>query len=243
MNYLLGFLPALAAAAQLRPAIVGGTKVRIEDYLYQIALLKGGTLRCGGSIISPNQVVTAAHCVSDVPASKLSIRARSSSFGNGGIVVNISSIAVHSKYDRVTFDNDIAIVTPLRVMFGPGIGLVGLPDNGAGTLSKGADVIASGWGSVQEGWPDSPSLQAVTVNLVDVDEYRAGYHVGLITESMFCAGVPEGGKDSCHGDSGGPAVANGVLVGVVSWGHGCGWKGVYSSTAYLRDFIAQMTGL
>ncbi|CEN62071.1 hypothetical protein ASPCAL08710 [Aspergillus calidoustus] len=248
MNYLLVFLPTLAAAAQLRPTIVGGTEVSIEDYPYQIALLKGGTLRCGGSIISPNQAVTAAHCVSDVPASKLSIHAGSSSFNDGGIVVNISSIAVHSKYDQVTFDNDIAIVTLAGSLpFGPGIGLVGSTDHGEGTLSDGVDVVVSGWGSVQEGWPASPSLQVVTVNVVDVDECRAGYHdVGLITESMFCAGVPEGGKDSCHGDNGGPAIVNGVLIGVVSWGHGCGWKGypgVYSSTAYLRDFIAQMTGL
>jgi trypsin len=155
---------------------------------------------------------------------------------------------VHPKYDTATFDNDIAIMTLAeRLRFGPGIGPVGLPEDGTRSLSIGGKVVVSGWGSVQEDRLDSPTLQAVTVSVVNVDECRASdSDVGPITESMFCAGAWEGGKDACHGDSGGPVVANGVLLGVVSWGYGCamkGYPGVYSSTAYLREFIAQMTGL
>jgi trypsin len=245
---LLALFSALAAAAQLKPAIVGGTEVSIEDYPYQIALILNGKLGCGGSIISPNHVVTAAHCVIDHPASKFSIRAGSSSSKSGGVVVNVSSSAVHPKYNTATFDNDIAILTLAdRLTFGPGVGPVGLPDDGARSLSIGAEVVVSGWGSVQEDRPESPTLQAVTVSVVNMDDCRANYSdVGAITESMFCAGAWDGGKDACHGDSGGPVVANGVLVGVVSWGFGCamkGYPGVYSSTAYLRGFIAQMTGL
>ena len=69
---------------------------------------------------------------------------------------------------------------------------------------------------------------------------------GGITENMICAAVDGGGKDSCQGDSGGPLVVNGVLVGIVSWGVGCGepgYPGVYSSVAALRSFVSDETGV
>ena len=71
---------------------------------------------------------------------------------------------------------------------------------------------------------------------------------GGITESMICAGYPEGGKDACQGDSGGPFVCNkdgkAIIAGVVSWGNGCalqGYPGVYSRTTHVLNWIkAQM---
>ncbi|KAL4912732.1 trypsin-like cysteine/serine peptidase domain-containing protein [Aspergillus aurantiobrunneus] len=155
---------------------------------------------------------------------------------------------MHPQYNASTVDNDIAILTLAEsLIYGPGIESAGLPETGTGTLSTGEEVVVSGWGAVKEGGASSPTLRAVTVSVVSMDECKADYRdLGPITDSMFCAGAPEGGKDACQGDSGGPVVANGVLIGVVSWGHGCarkGYPGVYSSTAYLRDFIGQMTGL
>jgi hypothetical protein len=98
---------------------------------------------------------------------------------------------VHPKYDTATFDNDIAILTLAeRLRFGPRIGPVGLHEDGARSLSIGAEVVVSGWGSVQEDRPDSPTLQAATVTVVNVNECRANYtDVGPITDSMFCAGA------------------------------------------------------
>jgi len=75
------------------------------------------------------------------------------------------------------------------------------------------------------------------------DIFRAysanGYSVA---DSMICAAVEEGGKDSCQGDSGGPMVCGEELVGIVSWGIGCGRKGypgVYTEVSYFMDWITE----
>lgn len=68
----------------------------------------------------------------------------------------------------------------------------------------------------------------------------------IITSRTICAGYAAGGRDACQGDSGGPYVINGRLVGIASFGFGCGlpnFPGVYSSVAGLRDFVTQTTGI
>lgn len=57
---------------------------------------------------------------------------------------------------------------------------------------------------------------------------------------MICLGFLEGGKDSCKGDGGGPAVCNGALQGIVSWGYKCGERNqpsVYTKVCEFRDWI------
>lgn len=63
---------------------------------------------------------------------------------------------------------------------------------------------------------------------------------------MLCAGDIYGGRDACQGDSGGPLVSNNILVGVVSWGNGCGGRrkpGVYTDVSLLRDWITNSSGV
>ncbi|RAH74691.1 serine protease [Aspergillus aculeatinus CBS 121060] len=234
--------------ALVTPCIIGGTEVPIEAHPYQIALLYGGARTCGGSILSPAHIITAAHCVASAAPSRLRIRAGSALCDAGGIVVSVAAIAIHPNYSAPTVDNDLAVLTLSRnLTFGPKIAPVGLPAVGADTLVPGAEVVVSGWGATGEGAANSPSLRAVTVSVVGREECRAEYRgFGPVTDSMFCAGTPAGGRNACGGDSGGPAAARGVLVGVVSWGHGCGRKGfpgVYASTSFLRGFIGRVTGL
>ncbi|PYI24068.1 trypsin-like serine protease, partial [Aspergillus violaceofuscus CBS 115571] len=242
--------------------IVGGTEVPIEAHPYQIALLYGGARTCGGSILSPAHIITAAHCVASATPTRLRIRAGSARCDAGGILVNVSAIHIHPNYSAPTVDNDLAILTlSENLTYSLTIAPVGLPAFGAGVLASGTEVVVSGWGATGEGGANSPTLRAVTVAVVGREECRAGYRgFGPVTASMFCAGTPAGGRNACGGDSGGPAVVVaggtgtgtgsgndglGVLVGVVSWGHGCGRKGfpgVYASTSFLRGFIGRVTG-
>ncbi|KAL4899966.1 hypothetical protein BDW74DRAFT_183282 [Aspergillus multicolor] len=244
---LLPTFSSLWTRDTLSPSIVGGTEVSILDYPYQVALLSRGACTCGGSIISPTHIITAAHCVrSALTENRLSIRAGSSFHNAGGVVVNVSSIAIHPQYSVALVDNDIAVLTLAEALeYGPGIEAVALPAVGSANLAAGYEVVVSGWGSVAEIGAVSRVLRAVTVDVTSITECKAAHGEKYITAGMFCAGVPGGGKDACYGDSGGPVVADGVLVGIVSWGKGCaraGYPGVYASTAYLRSFITGVVG-
>lgn len=112
----------------------------------------------------------------------------------------------------------------------------------------GEAVTTAGWGQYNEGGTERPEqLRRVTVAIVDRGICNKQYSENSpITENMVCAGVPEGGKDSCANDSGGPLVnAAGELVGIVSWGQGCAEKdfpGVYARVGSGRKFIDSHSG-
>lgn len=247
MKTTLAFLSVLSSVLA-KENIVGGSEASIEEFPYQIGLLQGGSLICGGSIIDNKYVVTAGHCAEGQSASDLSIRAGSSSSSSGGTTVGVSSIAVHPDYDAQTVNNDIAILTlDQDLKYGPGIEAVKLPAKNASLPSAGTVGTITGWGALQEGGNVSPTLQSVEVPVVNKKTCAQDYQgFNEITASMLCAGEEEGGKDGCQGDSGGPFVSNGVLIGITSWGNGCaraGYPGVYSSPAYFRDFIESVTGI
>ena len=103
--------------------------------------------------------------------------------------------------------------------------------------------LLSGFGTLSSGGSLAQVLMQVSVPIVTESTCRRAYG-SSIHDSMVCAGLARGGKDSCQGDSGGPLVceANGrfFLEGVVSWGSGCaspGKYGVYSRVRYLRKWV------
>jgi trypsin len=114
-------------------------------------------------------------------------------------------------------------------------------------LTTGTPVVITGWGRLSDGGTAPSQLHHVLVNVMDYDECDSSYwEYGGITTRMFCAGVSEGGKDSCNGDSGGPLVAYGKLSGIVSWGDECareGFPGVYASVAVLKSWVTAVTGV
>merc|ERR1712212_1236349 len=83
-------------------------------------------------------------------------------------------------------------------------------------------------------------LTKVDVPVVSDDDCRGSYGQSEIADSMICAGLDAGGKDSCQGDSGGPFMCGSQLSGVVSWGYGCaeaGYPGVYTQTSYFISWL------
>merc|ERR1712133_55125 len=94
--------------------------------------------------------------------------------------------------------------------------------------------------NTSEGGNLARQLMKVDVPVVSDDDCRDAYGQNDIADSMICAGLDAGGKDSCQGDSGGPFMCGFGLDGIVSWGYGCaqpGFPGVYTQTSYFVSWI------
>ncbi|XP_017835602.1 trypsin beta-like [Drosophila busckii] len=224
---------------QLDGRIVGGTATTIGNYPYQISLQRNGGHSCGGSIYNSRVIVTAAHCLQGVSASALRIRAGSSYWNSGGVVISVASFKNHEGYNGNTMVNDIAVVRLSSALsFNGNIKAIGLAGS---TPNNGVAAVVTGWGTLKSGGSSPSQLQKVDVNIVGRTQCQSGtYSYGSeIKATMICAAGS--GKDSCQGDSGGPLVSGGVQVGVVSWGRGCAapkYPGVYSNVAELRSWVA-----
>lgn len=241
-------LPALSAApSDKHPQlldegrIVGGVDADIRDYPYTVSLqFAGSSHSCGGSILTRDKVYTAAHCV-DFTSTRF-IRAGSSIFSNGGQLIQVASSVQHPQYSRTTLDYDAAVMTLVSPLeFNEAVQPIPLARIHS-MPSVGATIVVIGWGSTSENGPVSTHLQKVEKPIVSNEDCARAYQqFGFpVTDSMICAGFPEGGRDACQGDSGGPLVYQGYLAGGVSWGVGCaraGFPGVYSKVAHMWDWL------
>ncbi|KAK0388347.1 hypothetical protein NLU13_4592 [Sarocladium strictum] len=240
----IGLAVARPAPQENKPFIVGGVEASAGEFPYIVSLQVSNSHICGGSLISPTVVVTAAHCSGRQP-SQVRVRAGTTRWSSGGTVASVSSITVHPGYNDSVLDNDIALwklAQPLGE--GNNIGYVKLPTQGSDPSANSTTTVA-GWGYLQEGgWSVSPVLMKVDVPIVGRGVCTEQYaDFNPITEQMVCAGLQEGGKDACQGDSGGPLVdSTGTLVGLVSWGSGCAranYPGVYTRVGSFIEWIAQ----
>ena len=220
--------------------IVGGQVAAAEAFPWAVSIqLAWGFHFCGGSLIHPQWVLTAAHCMAwgrRVLRSKVKLGGHNL---QGHMVTRkIAKIKIHIGYNSRTNDNDIALIKLSRpVRLGGRVAAVCLPSP-TSTWGEGtAEVEVAGWGHTTHGGSTTPTLRSVTLNMVPREACRARYGgPGQGTEHMVCAGTKAGGKDACQGDSGGGLVARGAsgawqLPGVVSFGRGCGdplYPGVYT---------------
>ncbi|KAK4878750.1 hypothetical protein RN001_011256 [Aquatica leii] len=226
----------------LKPRIVGGEKVSIKQFPYQLSLEYNGFPYCGASIIGQNKALTAAHCTQDLDISKLRVRAGSSIRARGGQIISVFMVHNHPKYDNKTQDYDVSVLTlSRRIRFGKTAKPISLASYSRRFVNEQKSVV-TGWGLLSENGEAAQQLQAVSVyELSNYECQRIYKSAGKdITKRMSCYGFPGGKKDSCQGDSGGPLVMDGVQIGIVSWGIGCAdptYPGVYTKIAALRNFI------
>jgi len=216
--------------------IVNGAEISIAARPWQIFLYSSQGSMCGGSIISEQYVLTAAHCIHGMSASQLSVYAghqKSPTSEYIAVTSYVSQIIEHPDYNSGSQDNDIAILKlSTKLTFGSGIQPICMPSSEDPAV--GTDCHVSGWGTTSSGGDTSDTLQEVVVPIVSGCGNFPSFQ---ITDHMICAGGSN--KDSCQGDSGGPLACkiNGVYYqeGVVSFGNGCaseGWPGVYAKVPF-----------
>ncbi|RZC37499.1 Trypsin domain containing protein, partial [Asbolus verrucosus] len=201
--------------------IVGGNETTIEQNPWQVSLEFFGIHNCGGSIIGPDTVITAAHCIDGIISLFYEVVSGTADLLQNATRTKIKEAIVHEQYDGLSYD--VAVIKLSEgLVFSDTTQAIPLADvePTAGDL-----VTVTGWGLLSEDEAISPNvLHSVDVNIVGREECINDYvHVddAVVDETMICAGVPEGGKDACSGDSGGPLSSDGKLVGIVSWGVGC----------------------
>ncbi|XP_071400304.1 transmembrane protease serine 7 [Centroberyx affinis] len=230
--------------------IVGGLNSVEGEWPWQVSLHFSGSLYCGASVLSSDWLISAAHCFSKERLSDpRHWRAHLGMLTQGSAkhVAEIQRIVVHEYYNTHTFDYDIALLQlkkPWPASLSPLVQPVCLPASSQ-TLTQNHHCWVTGWGYRSEEDKVLPTvLQKAEVSIFSQSECKKRY--GPVSPRMLCAGVLSGEQDACRGDSGGPlscrAPGGGhwFLIGIVSWGSGCGrpnLPGVYTRVNKFTSWI------
>ncbi|XP_066522834.1 coagulation factor X isoform X2 [Hoplias malabaricus] len=239
-----GSLPEIGDSENSGNRIVGGQLQKQGGSPWQVLLRKKDESGfCGGTLIKPRWVVTAAHCLQEAPDHVTIGDYDKFRVDEGEQKISVKKVVVHPHFHEFTFDSDVALLflaqeVELSAVASP----VCLPDTHLSRALglEGQRGVVSGWGATSFLGRSSRFLRKVTLPVVSQEECMRTTDQ-LITDNMFCAGFLEADSDACTGDSGGPFVVNFrgtvFLTGVVSWGEGCAAKGKFGVYTRLGNFL------
>ncbi|XP_030756473.1 protein masquerade [Sitophilus oryzae] len=242
-----------------RGRVVGGEDGEKGEWCWQVALINTmNQYVCGGAIIGSQWVITAAHCITKMVRSGDTIYVRvgdhdlTKKYGSPGAqTLQVETTYIHHNHNSQTLDNDVALLKLKgSVELKEGVCLVCLPGRGV-NKSAGQRCIVTGYGYMKEAGPIPLKVREAEIPIVSDSECIR--KVNSVTEKIFilpagsfCAGGEEG-NDACQGDGGGPLVCEDdgffELVGLVSWGFGCGRvdvPGVYVKVSSFIGWINQI---
>ncbi|XP_034478126.1 trypsin-1 [Drosophila innubila] len=233
--------------------IVNGTVAANGEFPYAVSLRrsKTGHHSCGATLLNSRWLMTAAHCVRRAKPEDLNVQYGSNLIArNATQIAQVNAIHVHPEYDpKNKHFNDIALLQLTEsVSFNDAVQPVHLPDPLQQTLSNSSAVLA-GWGLNATGGSVQKQLMKVELQVFSDSECSDRHQVQLHS-SQICAGVPEGGKGQCSGDSGGPLLIGGkerngsdTQIGIVSWSvKPCTrppYPGVFTEVSAYVDWIVQ----
>lgn len=234
--------------------IVNGQEATPGQFPYQVLLniqkTPTDSSRCGGSILSTNFVLTAAHCVWRAYGGTAVVGAHNRMINEPTQQrIPFEKVYYHAKYDDATNENDIAIVRLSGHMtFNDRVQPVRLPARGDNRLFVGLTATVSGWGNLCYEC-DGPDVLRYTSNpIVPNSECLKYWPSDRIKDSSLCMSI-DGERGSCQGDSGGPVtVVDGgspLQIGIVSFGRRCvdEFPKVKARVTYFIDWILHVVAL
>nr|QHB21579.1 venom S1 protease 4 [Platymeris rhadamanthus] len=233
--------------------IVGGDETAINEYPFavQIMLSRRKFAYCGGSIITPYHVLTAAHCTYPFYGIKLSVVVGEHDVTTDKEtphtkIIEVERVMDHPKYNDKSNEFDIAVIKlKEKIVFNDAVGPVCLPNYRNKNLHD-EYVKVMGWGHLRTNGSSSPVLRKVNLKVIDLEVCKAIYNsIDLTNPFQICTWAPS--KDSCQGDSGGPLVWREptsnryVQAALVSYGRDCASTdpGVNSDISYFMDWIRE----
>ncbi|XP_020296981.1 serine proteinase stubble [Pseudomyrmex gracilis] len=251
--------PVQARSSDRVGRVVGGEDADANEYCWQVALINSlNQYLCGGALIGTQWVLTAAHCVTNIVRSGDAIYVRvgdhdlTRKYGSPDAqTLRVATTYIHHNHNSQTLDNDIALLKLQgQAQLKNGVCLICLPARGV-THTAGKRCTVTGYGYMGEAGPIPLRVREAEIPIVTNAECVR--KVNAVTEkifilpaSSFCAGGEEG-NDACQGDGGGPLVCQDdgfyELVGLVSWGFGCGRQnvpGVYVKVSAYIGWINQI---
>ncbi len=254
-------LSADTTESRIDPKVIGGTETTISTAPWMAQLHyyddRGTTSTgddigffCGGAVVAPTKILTAAHCVKGynwnangaIVTGTSQLPSADGTDLHGGTVTGVWRQWNHPSYNATTIDNDIAVLTlPVPVKATP----IRMTTSGdTASYQAGTSAKVYGWGRTSS-TSDAISETLKTATLpIQSDTTCAGYYgADFVKGHMVCAGKPATGSDTgtvsaCNGDSGGPLVVNNRIVGVVSWGvTDCVAEGAYSVFSKVSSYV------
>ncbi|NP_001310175.1 beta-fibrinogenase mucrofibrase-3 isoform X1 [Protobothrops mucrosquamatus] len=206
----------LSYAQKSSELVIGGDECNINEHPF-LVLVYYDDYQCGGTLLNEEWVLTAAHCNGKDMEIYLGVHSKKVPNKDVQRRVPKEKFFCDSSKTYTKWNKDIMLIRLDRpVRKSAHIAPLSLPSS---PPSVGSVCRVMGWGTItspQETYPDVP--HCANINLLDYEVCRAAYAGLPATSRTLCAGILEGGKDSCVGDSGGPLICNGQFQGIVSWG-------------------------
>ncbi|XP_042547021.1 granzyme A isoform X2 [Dipodomys spectabilis] len=233
--------------------IIGGDQVIPHSRPYMVLLKLHKKRFCAGALIADDWVLTAAHCVL-TKTSEIILGAHSMSKNEPEKQkLSIKKEFPYPCFDPDTHEGDLKLIQlNKKAKITKNVAILNLPKRGA-DVEAGTKCQVAGWGITNNKSPMSDTLREVNITIIgrkicnDHQHYNFNPVIGL---NMICAGSPNGGKDICNGDSGGPLLCHGTFRGIAAFGRNgkCGdprAPGVYTllSKHYLKWIIKTMKGV